>query len=944
MISTSTVKYNPSFLSSEQLIRNFVVRQKDLDLIVELIRENVTAGNQHLLVLAPRGAGKTTLVLRGAAEVGMHKDLSEKWYPVIFPEESYEVCSPGEFWLEALFHIGEQTGEERWKKAYHELRSESDENRLRERALAQVLDFADEQKKRLLLIVENLNMLLGDQISDDDAWKLRYTFLNEPRIMILATAVSTFEQLENSGKAMFELFKIHTLEPLDTKECGQLWESITGENPGWNRIRPIQILTGGSPRLLVIISGFAVKSSFRELMENLAGLVDDHTEYFKSHLDTLPAQERKVFVTLADKWNPATAREVADASRISVNKVSAHLNRLVEKGAVVVVEQKSRKKWYQIAERMYNIYHLMRRRGDASNRVRAVVDFIVHFYTDEKELVTLVGKVAEEACEYGQQDRNDHLAFLEEVLKSPHTERVHDKILATLPDTLIESLSLPQFLQKHLIDIVPKIKGRHKGLTQKEIETGVLEKPDDPRTLAELTLELLENHPDRVEEAKATCKRLIALVPDRSEPWVILGTILRVFERDFQQAEQAYRKAIEIDPKNIPAWNNLGILFDKELGKFRDAEQAYKKAIEIDPKFFSVWNNLGILFSREPARYDDAEKAYRKAVEIEPKNSSIWLNLGKFLDESLARYDDAEHAYRKAIEIDPQNADIWFNLGHLFSNKLARYEDAERAYRKAIKIDPKSGVLWMSVGILLHQELGRYDDAEQAYRKAIEIDPQFALAWYGLGTLLHTGLHKPQEAEHAYEKAVELEPSASIFWMDLIGLQLKSMSDKKKALKTADRYLNTSERSAESLNNLARFFFAKDYDAHFDKAEEWCREAVAKEKDNPHYQLTLAVVLGGMGKWDESLNIARQFTGDKEFVQNEIRDIIEYYISAAGEGHAADALAVLEQHSDIPSLEPLIAGLKLYLGQKVLTAQEILEIGQDIAKRIRGLKISLSHE
>ena len=118
-------------------------------------------------------------------------------------------------------------------------------------------------------------------------------------------------------------------------------------------------------------------------MENLIGLVDEHTEYFKSHLDNLPPLERKVFVALADLWRPATAREIAESSRIDVNKASANLQRLISKGAVIVTDQKGRKKYYQIAERMYNIYHLMRRRGEPSDRVRAVVDFMVHFYADE---------------------------------------------------------------------------------------------------------------------------------------------------------------------------------------------------------------------------------------------------------------------------------------------------------------------------------------------------------------------------------------------------------------------------------------------------------------------------------------------------------------------------------------------------------------------------------
>ena len=55
----------------------------------------------------------------------------------------------------------------------------------------------------------------------------------------------------------------------------------------------------------------------------------------------------------------------------------------MSRGAVVVFEKQRRKKMYQVAERMYNIYHLMRRLGGASGRISAVVNFMVHFYEGE---------------------------------------------------------------------------------------------------------------------------------------------------------------------------------------------------------------------------------------------------------------------------------------------------------------------------------------------------------------------------------------------------------------------------------------------------------------------------------------------------------------------------------------------------------------------------------
>jgi hypothetical protein len=269
-------------------------------------------------------------------------------------------------------------------QAHERLKEERDEKRLYEMALACLLDFADQHNKRLLLGVENINMLLEDQIGSDETWDIRHTLLNEPRIMLLGTAPSRFNEIGNAGKAMFDLFKIHHLEPLGTLDSKLLWEYLTGQEVEENKIRPIQILTGGNPRLLAIISSFAAGASFRELMKQLTFLIDEYTTYFKSNIESLPSLERKVFVTLANIWEPAEAARVARDARIDVNKTSSLLKRLESRGCVSITKSSGRKKSYQVTERLYNIYHLMRISGSQSDRVQAVVDFMVNFYHSEE--------------------------------------------------------------------------------------------------------------------------------------------------------------------------------------------------------------------------------------------------------------------------------------------------------------------------------------------------------------------------------------------------------------------------------------------------------------------------------------------------------------------------------------------------------------------------------
>jgi len=894
MASTKPIKYNPAFLTQDELVKSFVVRNTDLELIMELIRDNSEQTNQHLLIVGPRGSGKTTLALRIAAEIRKNKKFSNLWYPVVFSEESYEVCSPGEFWLEALFHIGKHTKDHRWKRIYKELRSEMEESRLRDRALAQVMDFADEQGKRLLFIVENLNMLLGQQIAQDAAWEIRHTLINEPRLMLLGTATNRFEQLENSDKAMFELFKIHELQPLNSDDCRTLWRSITGLELRGDRIRPIQILTGGSPRLLVIISVFAAKASFRELMEDLTHLVDEHTEYFKSHIDRLPPLERKVFVTLADLWQPSTAREVAEAARIDVNKASAYLKRLISKGAVMEVEQDGGRKWYQLAERMYNIYHLMRRRGEPSSRVRAVVDFMVHFYSEE-DLVKTISSIAEEACLIDSESRSDHYQALVEMLTAPQIEKHRREIINKIPKRLFDSPDLPEPLREiaglYITRSVEMI-----SLTEEELQSVRPNNPDDPNA------------------------------------WIELGAVLGSDAERLEDAEHAYREAIRIDPRNIRALGNLAFLLERS-DRFEETEEVYKAILDIDSELAWVWNSYGHMLEYNLERHEDAEKAYRKVIEIDPNDASAWNSLGDLLAIHLHRYGESEEACRKAVEIDPDDAFNWGSLGFQLFVASEKYDESEKAFRKAIELDPDLVLAWGGLGLLL-EHLERYEEAEEVYKRALEKDNKESFILECLGDL-YRKTARYEESEQTYHRALEIDQSNTECWQKLIELQMVDIRSSEKALQTAQMAIESADRSPKMLNAIALAFYQNEWNDYLDTAETWSREAIEKDPDNPAYQLTLASLLGAMIRWEAALEISPQFLEINELVSENINAVTSFFINSAAAGYADVSLKILEQSETQKVMEPLITGLKIFLGEKVRAPQEVMEIGKDVAKRIK---------
>ena len=378
-------KYNPGFLTDGELISSFCVRIGEFESIIETLHDTGASSNAHTVVIGPRGSGKTHLLLRIAAEVRREAALAGL-FPIVFAEESYEVATTGEFWLECLGLLAEQApAAERddLRLSYNDLRSMplEDDRALAERCLGSLLDFADRQGKRLLLVVENLNMLFAEMADPYMGWRLRKTLQTEPRIFLLGSATSRFAEIDHPEHALYDLFRVVTLHPLDTGECEALWSTVSGQPAGTQPVRPLQILTGGNPRLIAVIAGFETAYSFRELMDNLLDLVDEHTEYFKSHLDALPQQERRVYLALARLWKPATAREVAQLARVDVHKCSAQLNRLVDRGAVANEGGTARRRQYYLTERMYNIYYLLRRPSGESQVVEALIRFMASYYS-----------------------------------------------------------------------------------------------------------------------------------------------------------------------------------------------------------------------------------------------------------------------------------------------------------------------------------------------------------------------------------------------------------------------------------------------------------------------------------------------------------------------------------------------------------------------------------
>ena len=119
------------------------------------------------------------------------------------------------------------------------------------------------------------------------------------------------------------------------------------------------------------------------VVSELEQILDLHTPYYKAVFEALATQAQQIVGAMCLHWNPITAAELASlpSVRLETNVVSAQLDRLTKDGVVEKAPTPPGEKLlYQVAERFFNIWYLMR----ASRRLRRkliwLVDFLKIFY------------------------------------------------------------------------------------------------------------------------------------------------------------------------------------------------------------------------------------------------------------------------------------------------------------------------------------------------------------------------------------------------------------------------------------------------------------------------------------------------------------------------------------------------------------------------------------
>ncbi|MFH0775775.1 MAG: tetratricopeptide repeat protein [bacterium] len=751
--------YSPMNYDYETLKATFTAREELLKNMLENIRSQSDASSlQHYLVVGPRGIGKTHFLR--LLYFGI-KEQDKDWLPLQFAEEEYGVTNLRKFCRRIILEISneltascEKPIQEALEKITLELEEEEDDRLATEKAICFLREFTKSKQKKLLLLVDNIDLILGSRFMDSISLKrLRSLLMDDNIILLIGASSSVFKELINYKQPLYHLFQRINLVELSQEDAVSFirkWAERTGErritdnfSAYESRINSIYHLTGGNPRLFLFLFQIFTLGELPEVHAAFESLLEEITPYFKAKMETLSPQQREVMDVLSKMDISASPSALAEKLKLKLNQVTAVINTLVDNGYLKQIE-KGRKKgtfYYDVTEQLFRIWYQIRSSTKQEKRFECLLKFIDLWYSLDE-------------------------------LKEQHRklEWKCSRLMETGRDKEAEMVKM------HLA-YVQEVEGQKERTSKTEATTWVEEGE-----------QLFDE--ERYDEAIICCDKAIAIDPQFAWAWNNKGVVLSRFCR-YDEALICFNKALAIDPQDASAWFTKGRTLSR-LGRDDETLICYDKALAIDPQDVSAWLTKGRTLSML-GRDDETLICFDKVIAIDPQNAYAWDGKGCVLGR-LGRNDESLICLDKALAIDPQNACAWYNKGLTLYN-LGRNDEALIFYDKAIAIDPQFAEVWFNKGVTLYN-LGRNDEALNCYDKAIAIDLQNACAWHNKGLTLYN-LGRNDEALICFDKAIAIDPQDAKAWFTK-GMVLGMLGRNDESLICYDTALDIDPQNAKA--------------------------------------------------------------------------------------------------------------------------------------------------
>jgi len=371
------------------LKRIFVQREQLLDRLVDRLSTSMSSGDKHhLLLVGPRGSGKTHLVSLADWELRQNPKLADSmrisW---LGEDDTFSGL------IHLAFGIARSLADEYPEEFPQDFKTPVRGLPPDDAALAVLNTVIKNLKHRhLLLITENLDQTFHG-LGEMGQKKLR-AFLQETRRMAtLATTQQLFAGVSSRNEAFFGFFDTFHLEPLTVDDAQQLIRNIAVEqqnveliqfldsNHARYRIRALHHLAGGNHRMYVILAEFLTRDKLDDLVTAFETLTEEMTPYFQERMRSLPDQQRQLVQSLCDAEGAMTVKELAEETFIADGNCSKQLGNLKAKG-YVRSEKRGKESYYDMAEPLMRL--CLEVKNQRGRPLKLVARFLKAWFPEEK--------------------------------------------------------------------------------------------------------------------------------------------------------------------------------------------------------------------------------------------------------------------------------------------------------------------------------------------------------------------------------------------------------------------------------------------------------------------------------------------------------------------------------------------------------------------------------
>ena len=368
-----------------------------------------------------------------------------------------------------------------------------------------------------------------------------------------------------------------------------------------------------------------------------------------------------------------------------------------------------------------------------------------------------------------------------------------------------------------------------------------------------------------------------------------------------EEALDYLNKEINEHPDNgyAFAWIALVRNYNEEFGRaLTAANVAVKKIPSKDKEYkaFAYGTRAKVYLNLEDTI--QALKDYSQAINIVPDDDRFYNQRAQVYYEQ-GKYDLADKDYLKMISLKEGDVMGYMGIGRN-ANAQKRYEDAIKQFDYVVKLEPNYSSAY-SFRAESYIGLKKYNEAIDDVISALGIDRD-RKAFYELQEL----------ADSAFEQTVAKlkvqkikEPNEQSWDYDL-GIVYERAAKYNKAI----AYYKESLEKESNIITASRISSCYDDLGDYDKALEYCNQAIALDSVKTNYLYEKANILDNAGRTQEAIKTM------SDYIANTPDEPAGYYQRGWFKDHSGDIEGALEDYTMAITLQPNVA--YAYLNRGVL--------------------------